>query len=132
MNWYKKSSTDPKILLNNLRSQMAEAANRAIDGFDWQGTGGGACDEVEIEIAYILGTNGFDVSSGGQDGDDHAYTVARWQMPDGTFQYFEIDIPASVYETGAGYSWKRREGVKVSPNDVYITETVGEAFDDTN
>lgn len=130
MNWYKTASADPSDLISSLRPQIAELANKVInEEFDWE-CGGGACDQVaDNAIAYVLSQAGFDVGSGGLEGGDHAWIVARWEMPDGTKRYFEVDIPANVYETGGGYSWKKIEEAVIQPEDIFIGEVDSMAWD---
>jgi len=131
MNWYKTSQIDPFELIKSLRPRIAELANKVInEEFDWE-CGGGACDQVaDSSIAHVLSEAGFDIELGGQEGDDHAWVVARWIMPDGSKRYFEVDIPANVYETGAGYDWERIEGAVIRPEDVFIGETDSMAWAD--
>jgi len=127
-----------KEIMTYLRDQapkIAEAAQRIYDEwnpddeFDDYG-GGGICDEVAAEIGGVLADAGFEVIDGGQEGSDHAYVVAH----DGK-RAFVVDIPASVYETGAGYSWEKLPDVEIDPSDVQIYETdfegaVGDDYED--
>lgn len=115
---------DPLKLLKSLRKQIVTQAQPILDaweqdeeGFDEEFGGGGACDAIAQEIAGILAENGFDITEGGQDGDDHAFNVA---LKDG--RAFVVDIPAGVYESGGGYSWKKLQDVQLDPNDVEIIE----------
>jgi hypothetical protein len=33
---------------------------------------------------------------------------------------YEVDIPPSVYETGGGYNWKKKDGIKFTPSDLVV------------
>jgi hypothetical protein len=56
-----------------------------------------------------------DITEGGHQGDDHAWLIAYTDH-----EAFGIDIPPGIYETGSGYNWKKRPGVKLTANDVEI------------
>jgi len=111
---------DLKSYLNDQKSRLAEAAQRVYDDwspddeFDDYG-GGGICDAVANAMSGILSELGFEVVEGGQEGDDHAYLFVH----DGK-RAFSVDIPASVYETGGGYSWRKRPDVTIDASDVEI------------
>jgi hypothetical protein len=62
-------------------------------------------------IASKVGDVG--VEDGGQEGDDHAYLIVSRGA-----ERVTVDIPASVYEVGGGYRWRKREGVHLGSNDV--------------
>lgn len=85
------------------------------DGNDEQYGSGGICDQINQEICGILSGAGFDVTDGGQDGDDHAYCYAGKAG-----KAWIVDIPASIYEVGSGYSWKKRPDVTITAEDVVI------------
>ena len=115
--------------INALRQDIANAANKILDawqqdddGMDEEFGSGGACDAIAHEIQGILSQHGYDVSEGGQDGDDHAWVVV---YDDATA--LAVDIPPGVYETGAGYSWKKIEGAHVNPEDIQVGTTWREA-----
>lgn len=110
-----------------LRCRLVVAAQEVLD--DWQqdengldpdlGTGG-PCDRVANAIADVISETLPDVriQDGGQDGDDHAYTV----VSRGTEEVL-VDIPAHVYETGSGYCWRKRPGVRIQEADIYVGKT---------
>jgi hypothetical protein len=108
--------------VERLRPALATAAQNVIDA--WQADEedgdpelgfGGICDRVADAMMEVLGDAGIDVLPGGQDGDDHAWVVAY----DAT-SACGVDIPPEIYETGAGFSWKKIEGAEVSPHDVQV------------
>jgi hypothetical protein len=112
--------------LEALRSELAQAAQAVVDewtqdeeGFDEELGVGGACDQVSEAILSVLAEKleGVEFTEGGQPGDDHAYTIVYDED-----EAFAVDIPPSVYETGGGYSWKKRKDAKIEPDDVMFSE----------
>lgn len=109
--------------LETLRPALAEAAQKVVDewqpdedGFDEDYGGGGVCDDVASAMSEVIGgLEGVEITEGGHDGDDHAWLVVY----DDTDAY-SVDIPPGVYETGGGYSWRKIEGARISPEDVVI------------
>ena len=115
----------PLVELYKLRRAMADAANAVldeweqdIDGYSEQYGYGGCCDQIACELAGIVSMAGFDTEEGGQDGDEHAYVIAT---KDG--RSYAVDINPYLYESGAGYSWRKRAGIVVTPEDILIGET---------
>jgi hypothetical protein len=79
--------------------------------------GGGICDEISREIAGIVSSNlDVEITDGGQDGDDHAYTIVY-----DADEAYAIDIPCHIYERGGGYNWTKIGGVQFSQQDIQIT-----------
>jgi len=110
--------------LETLRPQLASAAQRIYDEWQQDADGvdevygsGGCCDDISQEIAGVIASAYDDVSitEAGQPGDDHASIIAFDQN-----EAYIVDIPPSVYEEGGGYSWKKIEGVEITPEDVEI------------
>ena len=118
----RKILTESKTLLSsliNLRAEIAAAAQSVYD--DWieeQEAGGGICDDIASVISSILSHYDINNTSGGHDGDDHAYTIAFNDA-----EAFIVDIPYDTYEIGGGYNWTKINGVKFSPDDVVIEKT---------
>lgn len=115
---------NPKDVIEDLKDRIVEAAQWVVDsweqdeeGYDEEFGAGGACDAIANEISDILTEAGLTVVEGGQEGDDHAFVVAH----NGDTAYI-VDIPPSVYETGGGYSWTKREGVTIEPEDIVVEE----------
>ncbi len=84
---------------------------------------GGICDQISQKTGEILAQHGFDIVEGGMDGDDHAFIIAIKNKT-----AFIVDIPPYVYETGGGYSWKKRPNVVFSPKDFDVVKTEYEYF----
>ena len=102
--------------LNKLRSEFAAAAQAIYDSWE-DDDSGGICDEIANEISSIIATNivNVDIEDYGHDGDDHAaVVVSRGE------EAYVVDIPASSYEKGGGYSWKKLPDVTFTENDVSI------------
>lgn len=113
--------------LAELRPQMAAAAQVVYDdwgqnddGFDEEFGEGGICDRVAEALWRVIdnGIPDVEIRDGGWDGDDHAYLIAQRGQ-----KAFVVDIPPRVYETGGGYSWRKRKGVRFDAADVVIEET---------
>jgi len=108
--------------LRLLKAQLAAVAQVVLD--DWTGDGedptlgaGGPCDQIARAMCVAVGERlpGVELDDGGQDGDDHAWVVvSRGDDKCG------VDIPASAYEVGSGYSWRKREGVNLTWRDVAV------------
>jgi hypothetical protein len=113
-----------KQKLESLRPDLAQAAQRVVDeweldeeGLDPELGAGGVCDRVAealLETVYDR-VEGIEAAFGAPEGHDHEWIV----VTDGR-EAFEVDIPPGAYETGAGYSWKKIEGARISPSDVII------------
>jgi hypothetical protein len=113
-----------KFALLALRPKLAEAAQAVVDGWEQDSEGfdeelgtGGACDRVADAMSQVLASNLPEVSveTGGQDGDDHAFLLVSYNG-----ETFSVDIPSSVYETGAGYSWRKVAGASITYDDVLV------------
>lgn len=114
---YKPGELKRKLL--SLRPRFARAAQRVYDRWDpdddWGG-GGGICDEVCEAMADVV-PGDVDVEVGGQPGSDHAPLLVYTDD-----EAFMVDIPASVYETGGGYSWEKIPDVRIRAGDVQVYE----------
>jgi hypothetical protein len=56
----------------------------------------------------------------------HVFLVVN--LADGVFR---IDVPPGVYETGAGYVWRKRDGVQLLPEDLILDRVEGPISDET-
>jgi hypothetical protein len=107
-----------------LRPAIAQTAQKIVDewqvdeeGFDPELGAGGICDRVAdaiIETIYRQ-LDGVDAAPGAPEGEEHQWVVAS----DGETAAI-IDIPPGVYETGGGYNWKKIEGARIEPGDVFV------------
>ena len=119
----KKAAADKPLLrqLQALRPQMAAAAQGIYDGWiqdeDDEFNGGGICGAIAEAIQGIIVSSigQVAVSEGGQDGDDHAWTIAHTDT-----EVYGVDISPSVYERGGGYSWTKIDDVQFEPRDVEV------------
>ncbi|MCW3783007.1 hypothetical protein [Defluviimonas salinarum] len=110
--------------IDALRPALAVAAQACLD--DWQQDkdgldevlgAGGACQEIASAMATVLCEAGVeDVAEVYTEFDGgHVFLMAR--LAEGAFR---VDIPPQAYETGAGYVWRKREGVTLSADDVVL------------
>lgn len=112
--------------LKELMPRLAEAAQSELDGWTQDEDGfdevlgtGGACGLIADAMSNVLAEAGFETARLGTDFDGgHEFLVALCEEG-----VFTVDIPAGVYETGYGYSWKKRGGVTLSPDDVSLFRT---------
>jgi hypothetical protein len=124
MIWYKKSQLDLRSQLEALRPLMAEVAQMAYDSWEQDEDGvdveygdGGICDKIDNDMMSVVSSNiaDVDIFEGGQQGDDHAWSIVRLGN-----QSFGVDLSAWKYESGSGYSWKKRTGVTITPDMIDI------------
>lgn len=129
MSWQDLLASTEKPLkqqINGLRQQMAAAAQEIYDeweqgddGVDAEFGEGGICDAIQQAIMGVLSSSidEVELQDGGQEGDDHAFVVAH-----NDYEAYGVDIPPSKYETGAGYTWRKIEGVQFAPRDIQVFE----------
>ena len=113
--------------IKSLLPQLAQAAQKCYDdwdeskfndpdGFELEYAGGGICHFIADEFVSILDQHGIEAAAVTQQvGEQHVFTIA--QLPDGVYI---VDIPPSVYETGAAYTWQRKPDIQINVNDIYI------------
>jgi len=104
------------------REPLTAAAQAVYDAWEQNHEGtdpelgtGGICDRITEAFAQTLAQLGWETDEGGQEGDDHSFLLASKQT-----EKFLIDIPSHTYETGAGYSWKKKPGIRFQPEDLII------------
>jgi hypothetical protein len=110
--------------ISSLSPQLAAAAQAELDawapdasGYDEEFGSGGACDAICRRLSGVLAeqVEGVELHDGGWEGDDHAWLVCTRAG-----EAVMVDIPPYLYEQGGGYSWRKLEGVRLSPDDVVI------------
>lgn len=102
--------------------RLIRAAQAVLDGWEQDEEGldpelgaGGACQDVasamagalsEIDVEEVVEV--YTELDGG-----HVFLVSN--LADGVFR---VDVPPGCYETGAGYVWRKRDGVRLLPENV--------------
>jgi len=107
--------------LMSLRSAFIEAAQMEYDAWNQEGPGYGICDEIAARMSSIIAERipGVEVLDGGHDGDDHAWLLV---VDHNEEVAYGVDISQDHYETGGGYSWTKKPGVRFSVDMVDIWE----------
>lgn len=110
--------------LKAIRPGLARAAQKVYDDWEQDCEGidecygaGGICDDVAEALAGVIAMAFSDVHlyQGGQEGDDHAWTLVRRGQ-----EGYGVDISTGVYESGSGYCWKKKPGIRFKPEDIEI------------
>src|SRR5574343_627634 len=108
---------------SELKDELAASAQKVYD--DWEqnedgyceelGTGG-ICQDIAEAMCGVLIRHGYECSSVSQQvGEQHVYVIAKTE--DGVY---EVDIPPQIYETGGGYCWKKKQGVKFDDSCIVV------------
>lgn len=107
-------------------AQMSQAAQAVYDRWEQDADGmdhdlgsGGICQDIAEAMQGVLDRVGIDamtIDSNGI-GDQHVWLIAKFREG-----VYEIDIPPSVYETGAGYTWKKIPDVEIRPGHIVINQ----------
>jgi hypothetical protein len=94
-----------------------DAWEQDVDGYDEELGSGGICHLIADRIVDILSDEGFDAVSTHSEGigENHVWVTARTAQG-----VVMVDIPPGVYETGGGYTWKKRPDIVFSPSDVLV------------
>lgn len=111
--------------LNAVRPLLARAAQKVYnqwqpdeEGFDEEYGSGGICDDIAYAMEDVISSYlkiSAEVEEGGHEGDDHAWLIVSKGQ-----EAYGVNIPPGVYETGGGYRWYKRPGVRFSPGHVQI------------
>lgn len=97
------------------------------EGIDVDYGGGGICDDIASEMCAVLSNNGIDCFSHYNQYDYHTTAMA---YDTETQELYSVNLPAGVYESGAGYTWTKIPNVKISPGDIVIEEIEYDQFFD--
>lgn len=111
--------------LNPLLPRLAAAAQGVYDawaqddeGFDDEYGGGGICHDIAEAMCQVLGSANIDsFSYHSTVGENHVWVIAKFREG-----VYSIDIPPSEYETGGGYTWKKIQGVRFTPQSIYVSQ----------
>ena len=105
---------------------LVEAAQKVYDEWEQDDNGidpelgeGGICQDIASAMAGVLD----DVETAEiytDIGPGHVFLVARLESG-----VYTVDIPPSVYETGAGYVWKKIEGVVFEKDHLDVMRVAG-------
>lgn len=80
------------------------------EGYDEELGAGGICQDIADDICGVLASEGLDCSPvSASVGEQHVWVVVKLEGADAGV--WSIDIPPDVYETGGGYTWRKRPGV---------------------
>lgn len=108
------------LLIKAAQAQLDEW-QQDEDGIDEVLGAGGCCGLIADAMSGELSSLGFDTARMGTDFEGGA-RVRRRQHHGGVFI---VDVPARVYETGAGYVWTKRPGVVLTPDDLVLDRVAG-------
>ncbi len=121
-----------------LAPALADAAQGIYDAWDQDEHGmdpeldaGGICHLVAEAFVPILAEAGVEGVATMQAacGENHVFAVALLSTG-----VYTVDISPYVYESGAGYVWAKRPGVRIRPEDVMVDRVSGpmdiEAFEE--
>lgn len=103
--------------------KIAEAAQKQYDqwkqddeGYDEELGSGGICHLIAEDLAGILSNHGIECSTVCSTYEQHVYLVCKFR--EGVYM---IDIPYHVYESGGGFTWKKKPDVKFDKSHVVIS-----------
>lgn len=89
--------------------------NQNEEGYDEELGTGGICQIVADEMLDVLHSHGiYNVQTQCSD-DPHVYLIGKFKEG-----IFTIDIPYHVYESGGGWSWKKKPDVKFDVHHVIV------------
>lgn len=110
--------------VNLLKPILASVAQKVYMNWEQDETGydedlgeGGICQDIADAMSSVMNDHGIDsmtVDNNGM-GDQHVWIIIK--IREGVFN---VDIPPETYETGGGYTWKKRNNITITPQDVYI------------
>lgn len=111
------------VLNKNVMDKLVAVAQRQYDaweqndeGYDEEMGYGGICHLIADDLAGILSEHGIDCSTVSSSWEQHVYLVGKFK--EGVYM---IDIPYHVYESGGGFTWKKKKDVKFDDSHVVIS-----------
>lgn len=107
-----------KLQIANTAQSVYDDWGQDCDGNWWcrtQEGDGGICHLIAEEISNFLWERNFEASTISSNQDVHVYVITKTKEGIAT-----VDINPYVYETGYGYSWKKKPNVTITANDVNI------------
>ena len=112
-----------KDITDVVKDEMVKVAQEQYDGWQQDEHGenielgrGGICHLIADDLIGVLYKHKIDnVQSVCSSHEQHVYIVG--QFKEGVY---EIDIPYDIYETGGGFTWKKRPDVTFSREDIVI------------
>jgi predicted RNA binding protein YcfA (HicA-like mRNA interferase family) len=121
----KHAQVDLLSVLNGMRGTLAQAAQKIYDAWDQDDDGydevvgtGGICQDIAEEFCSILSSANIDCTTlDAQIGDQHVWAVAYDPQSE---EAYMVDIPASYYETGGGYTWQKIPNVSFDESFIII------------
>ena len=110
-----------KVLNDVVLIRIAEVAQKQYnaweqneEGYDEELGTGGICHLIADDLAGILIENGIECSTVSTD-DPHVYLVCKFK--EGVYM---VDIPYYVYESGGGWTWKKKKNVIFDKGHVVV------------
>lgn len=97
------------------------------DGLDPELGAGGACQDIASAMAGALAEIGVEevVEVYTELDGGHVFLVAN--LADGVFR---VDVPPGIYEMGAGYVWRKRDGILLLPENLILERVEGPISDE--
>lgn len=111
-----------KNINDDILKRIAMAAQKQYDqwaqdeeGYDEELGSGGICHLIADDLADILNDVGVECSTVCDTSEQHVYLVCKFKEG-----VYSIDIPYHVYESGGGFTWKKKKDVKFDTSHVII------------
>jgi hypothetical protein len=91
------------------------------EGFDEELGEGGICHLIADEVVDVLTNAGVEAKPVWSEGVGENHVWALVKIPDGPHQgVWMVDIPPEVYESGSGYSWRKKPDVAIHRDHVVL------------
>lgn len=111
-------------ITDSIKDEMVKVAQKQYDRWQQDHEGqdvelgrGGICHLIADDLINVLYRNKIDnVQSVCSNYEQHVYIVGQFKEG-----IYEIDIPYDVYETGGGFTWKKRPDVIFSRQDIVVS-----------